>query len=301
MKPYPLTDAEARFLYGKAGFAAYCAYRRLEREPDQNFEDARQEAAFTFWQTWCQKSDERYSFVAARNAALEPMVRHKNPYALSLDYTYDNGDRPWLERLAVDDSDDGDSDGSDWLTSSDLEGLVTCLFTTPPTPEALDDYRRILRHQLAGHSLEETARMLGWHREAARGQFRRLVAKLAQHYGVAATWQAVSARLKQDRDWDKALQAIAGKPPGARTVAYNAEILRLLVRGYDMAAIAVELGKSESAIKDARKKLKAIPLKGEVAYCQEQGIEPPAYNRNGGGWRPAHHYGTFKGRPSSLA
>jgi ATP-dependent RNA helicase RhlE len=161
----------------------------------------------------------------------------------------------------------------------------------------LDDYRRILRHQLAGHSQEETARMLGWSRDATRGQFRRLVAKLAQHYSVAGNWQAVSAKLKQDRHWDEALLCIAGKPPGVRTVTYNVQILRLLLRGYDMAAIAVELGKSESAIKDARKKLKAKL----VAYCQEQGIEPPAYNRNGGGWRPAHHYGEFRGRPAKAA
>jgi AraC-like DNA-binding protein len=158
-------------------------------------------------------------------------------------------------------------------------------------------YCSILHHQLAGHSLEQTAQMLGWHREAVRGQFRRLVAKLAQHYGVAANWQAVSARLKRDRNWDRALKAIAGKPPGACTVAYNAEILRLLMRGYDMAAIAVELGKSESAIKDARRKLKAKL----VAYCQEQGIEPPVYNRNGGGWRPAHHYGNHHGAPARPA
>jgi DNA-directed RNA polymerase specialized sigma24 family protein len=297
MNPYSLTDADVRYLYEKAGFAAYCAYRRLEREVDRDFEDARQEAALTFWQTWCQKGDERYSFVAARNAALELMVRHKNPYALSLDHSYDDGGSPWLERLVVDDSDDGDSDGSGWLSNGDLEALVTALFMSPPTPEALDDYRRILRHQLAGHSLEETGQMLGWSRDATRGQFRRLVAKLAQHYGVAGNWQAVSAKLKQDRHWDEALLAIAGKPPGARTVAYNVQILRLLVRGYDMAAIAVELGKSESAIKDARKKLKAKL----VAYCQEQGIEPPAYNRNGGGWRPAHHYGDFRGRPAKAA
>jgi hypothetical protein len=295
MNPYPSDEAEARFLYEKAGFAAYCAYRRLEREPDQNFEDAKQEAALTFWQTWCQKGDVAYSFVAARNAALELMVRHKNPYALSLDYTYDEGDRPWIERLVVKDQDDHEP--SDWLGDDELEDLVTRLFTSPPTEEALANYRRILRHQLAGHSLEETGRMLGWHREAARGQFRRLVAKLAQHYGVAGNWQAVSARLKQDRNWDKALLAVAGKPPGVRTVAFNAQVLRLLMRGYDAAGIAVALGKTESAIKNARQKLKAKL----VAHCQEIGIEPPAYNRNGGGWRPAHHYGEFRGRPAKAA
>jgi DNA-directed RNA polymerase specialized sigma24 family protein len=294
-KPYPLTDAEARFLYEKAGFAAYCAYRRLEREPDQNFEDAKQEAALTFWQTWGQKGDMAYSFVSARNAALEMMVRHKNPYALSLDYTYEEGDGPWIERLVVEDEDDGNP--SDWLGDDELEDLVTRLFTSPPTEEALDNYRRILRHQLAGHSMEETGRMLGWHREATRGQFRRLVAKLAQYYDVAGTWQAVSARLKQDRNWDEALLSIAGKPPGVRTVAFNTQVLRLLMRGYDMAGIAVALGKTESAIKNARKKLKAKLM----AHCQEIGVEPAAYNRNGGGWRPAHHFGNHHGAPARSA
>ncbi|MBN1140107.1 MAG: hypothetical protein JXM73_26290 [Anaerolineae bacterium] len=295
MKPYPFTEDQARFLYEKAGFAAYCAYRRLERDVDRDFEDIKQEAVLAFWKTWCQKADVGYSFVAARNAALQKLVRHKNPYALSLDYAYDQGDGPWIERLVVADEEDEESSG--WLGDDELEDLVTYLFTSPPTKEAMDNYRRILRHQLAGHSLEQTAQMLGWHREAVRGQFRRLVAKLAQYYGVVGTWQAVSTKLKQDRNWDEALLAIAGKPPGARTVAYNAEILRLLMRGYDMAAIAVELGKSESAVKDARKKLKAKL----VAYCQEQGIEPPAYNRNGGGWRPAHHFGNHHGAPARPA
>jgi hypothetical protein len=297
MNPYPSDDLEARFLYEKAGFAAYCAYRRLERDVDRDFEDAKQEAALTFWETWCQKGDESYSFVAARNAALQSLVRHKNPFALSLDYAYDDAGRPWIERLVVEDPDDGQDEGGHWLGGKELAGLVPHLFTAPPTPEALADYRRILRHQLAGHSLEETARLLGWTREATRGQFRRLVAKLAQHYGVAGTWQAVAARLKQAGDWDGALLAIAGKPPGARTVAYNVQILRLLMQGYDMAAIAVALGKSESAIKDARKKLKAKL----VAHCQEQGIEPPVYNRNGGGWRPAHAFGNHHGRPGKAA
>jgi len=257
MNAYPSDDLEARFLYEKAGFAAYCAYRRLEREVDRDFEDAKQEAALTFWETWRQKGDESYSFVAARNAALQSLVRHKNPFALSLDYAYDDEGRPWIERLVVEDPDDGNGNGSDWLGGRELEGLVTDLFTAPPTSEALADYRRILRHQLAaesptegsgGHSLEETARKMGWSRDATRGQFRRLVSKLAQHYGIAPTWQAVAARIRQDGDWEEALLAIAGKPPGARTVAYNVQVLRLLMQGYDMAAIAVALGKSESAI-----------------------------------------------------
>jgi hypothetical protein len=110
------------------------------------------------------------------------------------------------------------------LSDGDLEGLVTCLFTAPPAAEALTDYRRILRHQLAGHSLEETARMLGQNYEATRGVFRRLLAKLARHYGAAPTWPAVSARLRQDRDWDKTLLTIAGKSAAEGTVADNVQI-----------------------------------------------------------------------------
>jgi DNA-binding CsgD family transcriptional regulator len=295
MNPYRSDGLEARFLYEKAGFAAYCAYRRLEREPDRDFEDTRQEAALTFWETWSQKGDESYSFVAARNSALQSLVRHKNPYALSLDHTYEDSDRPWSERLVVEDP--NSEKPSDWLGDDDLEGLVIRLFTASPKEQALNNYRRILRHQLAGRSLEETARMLGWTRDAVRGQRGRLVSKLARHYDVAANWRAVSGCMRRDGDWDEALLAIAGKPPGACTVAYNVRVLRLLMRGYDVAAIAVELGKSECAIKNARKKLKAKL----VAYCREEGIEVPEYNRNGGGWRPAHHYGNHHGRPGQSA
>jgi hypothetical protein len=39
---YDHKDPAARFLYEKAGRAAYAAYRRLEWEPDQHFEDAKQ-------------------------------------------------------------------------------------------------------------------------------------------------------------------------------------------------------------------------------------------------------------------
>jgi hypothetical protein len=291
---YPPMDSEARFLYEKAGFAAYCAYRRLEREVDQNFEDAKQEAVLTFWETYCQKGDERYSFVAARNAVLQSLVRNKNPRALSLDYTEDDSDSSWMERLVVEESDE--EEPADWLSNADLEELVTRMFTAPATKATLEGYRRLLRQQLAGHSLEETAQILGQTFEATRGLFRRLVSKLARHYGVAPTWPAVSARLKQDGEWDEALLAVAGKSPSERTVAYNVGILRLLMRGYDAAGIAVELGKNESAIKDARKKLKAKL----VAYCQQKGIEPPEYNRNGGGWRSAHHYGHHHGSPKRL-
>jgi DNA-binding CsgD family transcriptional regulator len=289
---YDHSDEKARFLYQKAGFAAFCAYRRLEREPDQHFDDAKQEAVLTFWETWRRKGDERYSFVAARNAALESMVRHKNPYALSLDVPLEDGGSAWLERLVVDGSDDGNWDRSDWLSDADLEGLVTELFTIPASREALDDYRRLLRHQMAGHSVQETAEALGKTYNATKALRRRLIPKLADHYGVSPTWEEVAAKLEQEPDFDGTVLAVSGAPPPTRTVAYNAAILRLLLRGYDMAAVAVEMGKSESAIKDARKNLKAKL----TAHCQSLGIEPPRYNRNGGGWRPAHHYAATGGR-----
>jgi hypothetical protein len=63
-------------------------------------------------------------------------------------------------------------------------------------------------------------------------------------------------------------------------------VLRLLMKGYDTAAIAVELGRTEEGIKGARRDLK----RHLVQHCRELGIKPPKYNRNGGGWRPAHHY-----------
>ncbi len=304
MTAYQLTDPEARFLYEKAGFAAYCAYRRLQLEPDQNFEDARQEAVLTFWDTYRAKGDERYAFVAARNAVLESLVRHKNPYAVSLDAAGDDDDIPWLERLAVPGSDTGWHE-SDWLSDADLEGLVTELFTVPATREALDGYRRLLRYQLTkspterseGCSLEETAQRLGWTYNATKALLRRLIGKLAEHYDVAPTWPAVFARLRQEKDLDGVLLAATSQPPGTHTVTYNARILRLLMQGYDSAGVAVELDKKESAIKDARKKLKAKL----VEYCQQKGIEPPQYNRNGGGWRPAHHYGNHHGRPGKAA
>ncbi len=50
-------------------------------------------------------------------------------------------------------------------------------------------------------------------------------------------------------------------------MVYNVQILRLLVRGYDMAATAVELGKSESAIKDARKTILPSSPPGCAVWC----------------------------------
>ena len=45
MITYNHADAETRFLYERAGFAAYSAYRAFELEVDERFDDAKQEAA----------------------------------------------------------------------------------------------------------------------------------------------------------------------------------------------------------------------------------------------------------------
>jgi hypothetical protein len=210
MIAYDHTDPAARFLYEKAGRAAYAAYRRLEWEPDQDFEDAKQEAALTFWETFAGRGNEEYSFVAARNAVLELLTAHKNPLrVVSLDYQESDDDEPWESKLLV--PQPKQDELPTWLHEVDLRALVRELYT--------------------------------------------------------------------------------GKRPGQRTLDTDAAVLTLLVQGYDTAGIAVALGKTESSVKMARKKLKAKL----VAYCERQGIEPPEYNRNGGGWRPAHHYGNFHG------
>jgi DNA-binding CsgD family transcriptional regulator len=291
MITYDPTDAEARFLYQKAGFAAYCAYRRLELEPDQNFEDAKQEAAVTFWDAYRRKGNERYAFVAARNAALQSLMRHKNPYALSLDAPHDDGDNPWLERLVVDSADDG-WDESDWLSDADLRSVVTEMFTMPASRQALDDYRRLLRLQMAGHTLRETAKALGKTYDATKALRRRLILKLADHYGIAPVWEEVVPKLERDDDFEGVVRAIGDTPPPTGTIEYNVAVLRLLIKGYDTAAIAVELGRTEDGIKGARRDLK----RHLEAYCRSLGIEPPVYQRNGGGWRPAHHYARMGAR-----
>jgi len=291
---YDHTDAQTRFLYEKAGFAVLSAYRSLEWEPwDSEFEDATQEAVATFWQTWQGKGNEGYSFVAARNEAIQYLVGHNRPFrTLSLDYQ-DEGDKdPWLDRLAVPGDQDDAWDSSDWISDADLSAVVTDMFTIPATRQALAEYRRLLRHQLAGHSLRETAEALGKTYNATKALRLRLILKLAEHYGVPATWKAVAAKLRQGPDFDGVVLAISETPPPTRTVEYNAAVLRLLMQGYDTAAIAVELGRSEEGIKGARRDLK----RHLTEHCHRLGIEPPRYNGNGGGWRPAHHYANMGGR-----
>ena len=74
--------------------------------------------------------------------------------------------------------------------------------------------------------------------------------------------------------------------PSDSAVRYQAAILRLLATGYDTAAIAVELDRTEEAIKSTRRNLR----KRLFAYCQEHAIDVEHIHVQVGGWRPAHHY-----------
>jgi DNA-directed RNA polymerase specialized sigma24 family protein len=75
------------------------------------------------------------------------------------------------------------------------------------------------------------------------------------------------------------------KRPLRSTFEFDAQVLRLLLEGYDNAGIGVMLGRPESSIKGKRKTLKAN-LK---AYCEREGIPIPEYGP--GGWRKSHDYG----------
>jgi hypothetical protein len=121
---------------------------------------------------------------------------------------------------------------------------------------------------------------------STRGAFRRLRAKLAGYYGVADDWQAVGPLVREDGDLGDTLAAVCGKTPPASTVEYGAQILRLLLRGYDAAAIATELGRTEEAIKSTRANLRHMLFD----YCAEQGIDTEHIEVPTGGWCPAHHY-----------
>jgi DNA-directed RNA polymerase specialized sigma24 family protein len=76
------------------------------------------------------------------------------------------------------------------------------------------------------------------------------------------------------------------KRPKGTTFQFDALVLRLLLEGYDNAAIAIVLGRSEGSIKGKRKTLKAN-LK---AYCEENDIPVPELP-GPGGWRRAHDSG----------
>ncbi|MBN1660249.1 MAG: hypothetical protein JXA93_17760 [Anaerolineae bacterium] len=75
------------------------------------------------------------------------------------------------------------------------------------------------------------------------------------------------------------------KRPLRDTYENDAKVLRLLLEGYDNAAIAVTLGWKEQQVKSKRRRLKDN-LK---AYCEREGIPLPEWGP--GGWRQSHDYG----------
>ncbi|MFC2045916.1 hypothetical protein ACFLTC_00125 [Chloroflexota bacterium] len=80
------TDGDARILYREADFAALSAYLQLGLEPDQDFEDAKQEAVLAFWDTYRKEGNQELSFVASRDAALSFLGSYKYPnQTVSLD------------------------------------------------------------------------------------------------------------------------------------------------------------------------------------------------------------------------
>jgi hypothetical protein len=78
MITYDHADAEARLLYERAGFAAYSAYRAFELEVDERFDDAKQEAALTFWDLYRKDKGEEYAYVGAKYAVMN-FLRGKSP------------------------------------------------------------------------------------------------------------------------------------------------------------------------------------------------------------------------------
>ena len=91
--------------------------------------------------------------------------------------------------------------------------------------------------------------------------------------------------------------ATLGRNRPEHTIRYRTAILRLLATGYDTAAIATALGRTEEAIKSTRAKLR----KCLFAYCAEHGIDTSHIQIQNGGWRPAHHYARMDNTAANAA
>ena len=87
------------------------------------------------------------------------------------------------------------------------------------------------------------------------------------------------------------------KRPSASAVDYQSAILRLLAAGYDNAAIATELDRTEEAIKSTRYKIR----RNLRRYCKARGIDTDHIAAKVGGWRPAHHYARMDNTAANAA
>lgn len=89
-----------------------------------------------------------------------------------------------------------------------------------------------------------------------------------------------------DHDLPGLVAATLGRNRPAATIDYHTKILQLLAAGYDTAAIATELGRSEESVKSTRYHIR----KRLYRYCAEHGIDTDHIATRTGGWRRAHHY-----------
>jgi hypothetical protein len=85
--------------------------------------------------------------------------------------------------------------------------------------------------------------------------------------------------------------------PSESAVTYQSAILRLLCAGYDTAAIATDLGRTEEGIKSTRAKIR----KRLFAYCAQHSIDTSHIQIQNGGWRPAHHYANMDNTAANAA
>ncbi len=171
-----LNEDQAKYLYKRAGQAAYKAHSIREQEPQRryNFPDAIQEAALAFWQAhyhdgYCPA----YAYKAAcREVGRRFFSRYKSiQYADSLD-AFGPDDRPWIESIPA----GQDDAGYTWaLTDQELgDFLRECL---PPRSD-IERYLRIIHMLRRGDDNENIAHALGCSLDAVKSARKRLKAAL---------------------------------------------------------------------------------------------------------------------------
>lgn len=174
-----LSDQQADYLYQKAGAAAYSAYRRREQLPDEWFEDAKQQAALTFWQKhFYEGYNPGYAFVAAyRQVGQHFFSRNKNPFAsrvVSLDACDGKEDRPWLESLVA----PSNGEPYHWRLTDDDIRLLLCQAFERPYRVKLERYVQLIRLLRQGTSNFSIAAAMGVSEERVKGMRKRLKAAL---------------------------------------------------------------------------------------------------------------------------